>query len=217
MLVFSSIFAKITTLMSTLPKSIQNLIIQFGKLPGIGPKTAQRLTFYLLKQEGLDVQAFARAVSELQKDIIFCQVCFNMAESNPCKICSDKNRNQNLICVLEDPMDVVAMDQISEFSGVYHVLGGVISPLEGIGPDNLKIKELLERVGSKDSPKEIILATNPSLEGEATAMYISKQLKSPEYNHVKVTRIGRGLPMGADLEYADEFTLSKALEGRQEF
>jgi recombination protein RecR len=203
--------------MSTLPKSIQNLIIQFGKLPGIGPKTAQRLTFYLLKQPNIDIEAFARAVNELQKDIIFCSTCFNMAETNPCKICNDKGRNQNLICVLEDPMDVVAMDQISDFSGVYHVLGGVISPLEGVGPDNLKIKELLDRLNNPSEPKEIILATNPSLEGEATAMYIAKQLKSPNYSHIKVTRIGRGLPMGADLEYADEFTLSKALEGRQEF
>jgi recombination protein RecR len=203
--------------MSTLPKSIQNLIIQFGKLPGIGPKTAQRLTFYLLKQPNIDIEAFARAVNELQKDIIFCSTCFNMAEADPCKVCSDKSRNQNLICVLEDPMDVVAMDQISDFSGVYHVLGGVISPLEGIGPDNLKIKELLDRLSNPSEPKEIILATNPSLEGEATAMYIAKQLKNPDYSHIKVTRIGRGLPMGADLEYADEFTLSKALEGRQEF
>ncbi|MBX4205111.1 MAG: recombination mediator RecR [Candidatus Doudnabacteria bacterium] len=203
--------------MSTLPKSIQNLINQFSRLPGIGPKSAQRLTFYLLKQPGIDVEAFAKAVNELQKDIIYCSACFNMAETDPCKICNDKSRSQNLLCVVEDPMDVVAMDQISDFSGVYHVLGGVISPLEGVGPDNLKIKELLARVGSSSEPKEIILATNPSLEGEATAMYIGKLLKNPSYSHVKVTRIGRGLPMGADLEYADEFTLSKALEGRQEF
>ena len=203
--------------MSVLPKSIQNLIIQFGKLPGIGPKSAQRLTFYLLKQPSIDIEAFARAVNELQKDIIYCETCFNMAESNPCKICADAQRNHDLICVVEDPMDVVAMDQISDFRGVYHVLGGVISPLDGVGPDNLKIKELLARVADPNTPKEIILATNPSLEGEATAMYISKQFKQPNYSYVKVTRIGRGLPMGADLEYADEYTLSKALEGRQEF
>lgn len=186
-------------------------------MPGIGPKTAQRLTFYLLKQPAIDIDAFAQAIAGLQKNIIYCSVCFNMAESDPCKICSDTRRNQNLICVLEDPMDVVAMDQISDFSGVYHVLGGVISPLEGVSPENLKIKELAERVSDPGTPKELILATNPSLEGEATAMYISRLLKKPEYAHVKVTRIGRGLPMGADLEYADEFTLSKALEGRQEF
>lgn len=203
--------------MAILPKSIQNLINQFSKLPGIGPKSAQRLTFYLLKQPAIDVSEFARAVSELQKDIIYCSVCFNMAESNPCRICADRSRNQNLICVVEDPMDVVAMDQISDFAGVYHVLGGVISPLEGTGPDHLKIRELVTRLADTSSTKEIILATNPSLEGEATAMYISKLLKNEQLTHVKITRIGRGLPMGADLEYADEYTLSKALEGRQEF
>jgi recombination protein RecR len=203
--------------MSTLPKSIQNLINQFSKLPGIGPKTAQRLTFYMLKQPSIDIDAFAKSVAELQKNIIYCDTCFNMAESNPCKICADKHRNQNLICVLEDPMDVVAMDQISDFGGVYHVLGGVISPLEGVGPDNLRIKELFARTSDSNVSKEIILATNPSLEGEATAMYIAKLFKNPKYSHIRVTRIGRGLPMGADLEYADEYTLSKALEGRQEF
>ncbi|HEX5429692.1 MAG TPA: recombination mediator RecR [Patescibacteria group bacterium] len=203
--------------MSTLPKSIQNLITQLSRLPGVGPKTAQRLTFYLLKQPSIDVDAFAQALSNLQKNIIYCSVCFNMAETNPCKICADTHRNQNVICVLEDPMDVVAMDQLSDFPGVFHVLGGVISPLEGVSAENLTIRKLLERVRNPNSPKEIILATNPSLEGEATAMYISKLLKNPEYAHVKVTRIGRGLPMGADLEYADEFTLSKAMEGRQEF
>ena len=203
--------------MSTLPKSIQNLINQFSKLPGIGPKTAQRLTFYLLKSPNIDVEAFAKAVADVQKNIIYCSTCFNMAETNPCKICNDKNRNQNLICVVEDPMDVVAMDQISNFPGVYHVLGGVISPLEGVGPDNLKIQELVTRIADDSQTKEVILATNPSLEGEATAMYISKLLKNPKLSHIKVTRIGRGLPMGADLEYADEYTLTKALEGRQEF
>ncbi len=203
--------------MSTLPKSIQHLINQFSKLPGIGPKTAQRLAFYLLKQPPVDVEVFSKALEDLQKNIIYCATCYNMAEMNPCKICTDKTRNHNLICVVEDPMDVVAMDQISNNSFVYHVLGGVISPLEGVGPDNLKVKELLERVRNNDSQKEIILATNPSLEGEATAMYISKILKNPDFAHVKVTRIGRGLPMGADLEYADEFTLSKAFEGRREF
>jgi recombination protein RecR len=203
--------------MSTLPKSIQHLINQFSKLPGIGPKTAQRLAFYLLKQPPVDVEVFAKALDQLQKNIIYCDTCYNMAESNPCKICTDRNRSHNLICVVEDAMDVVAMDQISNFAGVYHVLGGVISPLEGVGPDNLKIKELLDRVQNSDESKEIILATNPSLEGEATAMYISRIIKNPKYAHIKVTRIGRGLPMGADLEYADEYTLSKALEGRQEF
>jgi recombination protein RecR len=222
--------------MSTLPKSIQNLINEFSKLPGIGPKSASRLAFYLLKQPGIDVQAFASAVANLQKDMIFCSACFNMAESDPCKICSDPKRQQNLICVVEDALDVVALDQIAEFSGVYHVLGGVISPLDGVGPENLKIKELYDRLqklpeadSSADlsavvltkaealTKAEVVLATNLSLEGEATAMYIAKQLKQPQFKQVKVTRIARGLPQGADLEYADEFTLSKALEGRREY
>jgi recombination protein RecR len=202
--------------MSTLPKSIQNLINEFGKLPSIGPKSAQRLTFYLLKAPAMDLLAFSSAVAELQKDIIYCSNCFNMTETSPCKICSDSKRNHNLIAVVEDTLDVVALDQISGFNGVYHVLGGVISPLDGVGPENLKIRELLERL-SQPEEKEIILATNPSLEGEATAMYIAKQLKAPQFSHMKVTRIARGLPTGADLEYADEYTLSKAMEGRREY
>jgi recombination protein RecR len=202
--------------MSILPKSIQNLINEFSKLPGIGPKTASRLTFYLLKNPNIDLLAFAQAVANLQKDIIFCSVCFNMSDADPCKICSDSKREQNLICVVEDALDVVAMDQISDFHGVYHVLGGVISPLDGVGPQDLKINELLKRL-LEPGDKEIILATNPSLEGEATAMYLAKQLKLPQFAHVKITRLARGLPSGADLEYADEFTLSKALEGRREY
>lgn len=202
--------------MSTLPKSIQNLINEFGKLPGIGPKTASRLAFYLLKSPNIDLQNFATTVANLQKNLIYCSVCFNMAESDPCKICADSKRDHNLICVVEDPLDVVAMDQILNFNGVYHVLGGVISPLDGVGPDNLKIAELQKRLEKLDSA-EIILSTNPSLEGEATAMYISKQLKTPQFKHIKVTRLARGLPSGADLEYADEYTLSKALEGRREY
>ncbi len=202
--------------MSTLPKSLQNLINEFAKLPGIGPKSASRLTFYLLKQPEIDIQTFATALANLQKNIIYCANCFNMAESNPCKICSDPQRNQNIICVVEDSLDVVAMDQIADIEGTYHVLGGVISPLDGVGPENLKIKELLDRLTKLSSP-EIILATNPSLEGEATAMYIAKQLRESQFNHVKVTRIARGLPSGADLEYIDEYTLTKALEGRREY
>jgi recombination protein RecR len=164
----------------------------------------------------IDLLNFAQAVTNLQKDIIYCSVCFNMAESDPCKICADNKRDHNLICVVEDPLDVVALDQISDFHGVYHVLGGVISPLEGVGPENLKIAELLKRL-EKSNNAEVILATNPSLEGEATAMYIAKQLKPSKFSHIKVTRIARGLPTGADLEYADEYTLSKALEGRREY
>ncbi|OGE81379.1 MAG: recombination protein RecR [Candidatus Doudnabacteria bacterium RIFCSPLOWO2_02_FULL_48_8] len=214
--------------MAQLPKSIQNLINEFAKLPGIGPKTAQRLSFYLLKQPQIDVQALGSAVSQLQKNIIYCSICHNMAEKNPCSICSDSKRDKNLICVVEDSLDVQAMDQIADFRGVYHVLGGAISPLDGIGPENLKIKELFDRLTMSKGifDIEVILATNPSLEGEATAMYIAKQIKNhppageagnSKFKNVKVTRIGRGLPMGADLEYADEFTLSKALEGRREY
>lgn len=202
--------------MSVLPKSIQNLINEFSKLPGIGPKTASRLAFYLLKQPSLDLESFAASINNLQKEIIFCTTCFNMAEAETCKICSDGRRNKNLICVVEDPLDVVAMDQIENFDGVYHVLGGVISPLDGIGPENLKINELLSRLSETKETKEIILATNPSMEGEATSMYIARSLKQPQFAHVKITRLGRGLPMGADLEYADEYTLSKSMEGRQE-
>ena len=202
--------------MSVLPKSIQNLINEFAKLPGIGPKSASRLTFYLLKQSNLDLQSFAGAVSNLLTDLRYCSRCYNMAETDPCKICSDPKRDQRLICVVEDPLDVVALDQIADFNGVYHVLGGVISPLDGVGPENLKIAQLLERLQGPE-PKEVVLTTNPSMEGEATAMYIAKQLKDPKYAHVKVTRIARGLPTGADLEYADEYTLSKALEGRREY
>ena len=202
--------------MSILPKSVQNLINEFSKLPGIGPKSAQRLTFYLLKQQNLDIQSFTDALTNLQKGIFYCATCFNMAEANPCKICADPKRAQNLICVVEDALDVAALDQIAEFTGVYHVLGGVISPLEGVGPENLKIKELLARLENLKEG-EIILATNPSLEGEATAMYIAKQLKLQKFSHIKITRIARGLPSGADLEYADEYTLTKALEGRREY
>ena len=200
-----------------LPKSIQNLINEFSKLPGIGPKTASRLAFYLLKQPDVDVVGFSNAIANIQKGIVFCTTCHNMSETDPCKICSDDKRNKNMICIVEDPLDAVAMSQIQEFNGVYHVLGGVISPLDGIGPEQLKINELLDRLLVTNEPKEIIIATNPSLEGEATAMYISRKLKEPKFQHIKITRIGRGLPMGADLEYADEYTLSKALEGRQEF
>ncbi len=202
--------------MSILPKSIQNLISEFAKLPGIGPKSASRLTFYLLKSSSIDLTSFSSAIQNLQKDIIYCATCFNMAESDPCKICADPKRQQNLICVVEDPLDVVAMDQIADYNGVYHVLGGVVSPLDGVSPENLKIKELLTRL-QKFETAEIVLATNPSLEGEATAMYIAKQLRQPHFTHVKTTRIARGLPTGADLEYADEYTLSKALEGRREY
>jgi recombination protein RecR len=204
-------------LMAILPRSIQNLINEFSRLPGIGPKSASRLAFYLLKQPDMDLDSLASALSALKRGLMFCSVCHNMTETDPCKICSDPKRDHNILLVVEDALDVLAMDQIEDYSGTYHVLGGVISPLDGIGPDDLKIKELLKRLLVNDQAKEVIIATNPSMEGEATAMYIAKELKNPIYNHVRPTRIGRGLPMGSDLEYADEYTLSKALEGRTEF
>ncbi len=203
--------------MAILPKSVQNLINEFAKLPGIGPKTASRLAFYLLKQPDLELEQFAKILSELQKSIIYCSVCHNMTENDPCSICADPKRNHNLICIVEDPLDVVAMDQVDDFNGVYHVLGGVISPLDGIGPDALKVEELLVRLAKDKEPKEVIFATNLSLEGEATSMFIAKKLKEGNFKHIKITRIGRGLPMGEDLEYADGYTLTKAMEGRKEF
>lgn len=208
---------KYLSIMNLLPKSIQILINEFSKLPGIGAKTASRLAFYLLKQPELDLNNFSQAIAKLKQNLIFCSVCHNMAESDPCRICKDEKRNHNLICVVEDPLDVVALNQIENFNGVFHVLGGVLSPLDGVGPDDLKIGELFTRLSADSTPKELVFATNPSLEGEATAMYIAKKLREGKFGHVKITRLGRGLPMGADLEYADEITLSRALDGRQEF
>jgi recombination protein RecR len=201
--------------MSILPSSVQNLINELAKLPGIGPKTAERLTFYLLRSADNDIQSLGQAIINLKNKIKTCSVCFNLAESDPCQICADKNRDVTKICVVEKPLDVLALEKTHEYEGLYHILGGAISPIEGIGPDNLRIRELLVRVQKdKGKVKEIILATNPSLEGEATAMYIKKLLKPLG---VKITRIARGLPTGAELEYADEITLSRALEGRKEY
>lgn len=204
-----------------LPKTIQDLIEEFSKLPGIGPKTANRLVFYLLSQTDSELRTFGEAVSLLKKNLYFCQKCFNFAESEICTICADSKRDQTKIAVVEDPLDIVALEKTG-FAGVYHVLGGVINPIEGISPDDLRVKELLERL-EKENLKELILALNPSLEGEATAMYLNREIdkmkeKSPELKkNLKVTRIARGLPVGGELEYADEITLGKALEGRKEF
>ncbi|MEW6408337.1 MAG: recombination mediator RecR [Patescibacteria group bacterium] len=200
--------------MSILPQSLQKLISEFEKLPGIGPKTAQRLSFYLLKQKQEDLDFFGRALLDLKKNIVLCSQCQNLAESNPCFICNDQRRDHSLICVVEQPHDVIALEQTHEYKGLYHVLYGAISPINNIGPENLKIKELLTRLQENSEIKEIILATNPNLEGEATAMYISKLIKPQGY---KITRIARGLPTGADLEYADEITLTNALKGRKEY
>ncbi len=198
--------------MANVPKSIQNLIEAFERLPGIGPKTAQRLTFYLLHAPKTEAEALAKAAVEMKEKTILCSICFNIGEQDPCLICSDPTRDQTQIAVVEDPLDVLALEKAS-FKGLYHVLHGVISPLENIGPDQLHIRELLPRL--KDGTvKEIILATNPTMEGEATAMYIQRLIGPLG---IKVTRIARGLPVGGDLEYADETTLSRAMEGRKEF
>lgn len=198
--------------MAQIPRSIQNLIEAFERLPGIGPKTAQRLTFYLLHAPKEEAQALAKASLEMKERTVLCSICFNIGEEDPCNICADSSRDKSVIMVVENPLDVLALEK-ANFKGFYHVLHGVISPLENIGPDEIHIRELLPRL--KDgSVKELILATNPTMEGEATAMYIQRLISSLG---VKVTRIARGLPVGSDLEYADETTLSRALEGRKEY
>ncbi len=196
------------------PKSIQNLIESFEKLPGVGPKTAQRLTFYLLHVPQYELDKFAESLTSLKTGTTICSNCFTVGESDPCEICEDKSRDQGLICVVEEPLDVLALERGGKYKGVYHVLHGRIDPLNNIGPDEIYIDKLLERI-KKSQITEIILATNPTMEGEATAMYITKQIKI-ENPDIRLTRIGRGLPIGADLEYADEITLQRALEGRSE-
>lgn len=201
--------------MSVLPRSVRKLIEELSRLPGIGHKSASRLAFFLLKTRDLEREKLAAAVKDLKINLGFCQQCQNLAESLLCSICNDKSREQNLICVVEEPLDVVSLEQGRAFKGTYHVLGGVISPIDGIGPNDLKIKELLERIKKLGSPVEVIIATNPSLEGEGTALYLAKQLKS--FRDLKLTRIAHGLPIGGDIEYADELTIAKALEGRREY
>lgn len=188
------------------------LIEEFSKLPGIGRKTAQRLAFHVIGQPYEAVERFSQAIIDAKRNVRYCQICTNLTDGEVCGICKDQSRNPGLICVVEDPRDVVAMEKTREFRGYYHVLHGAISPLDGVGPEDIKIKELLARIGTQDI-EEVILATNPNIEGEATAMYIAKLLKPMG---IKVTRIAHGIPVGGDLEYADEVTLTKALEGRRE-
>ncbi len=196
-----------------LPKSVRNVVEELSRLPGIGPKSAQRLAIYLLHSPKSRVDSLGKAISELRDNVVFCEECWNISENNPCEICSDENRNNGIICVVEQILDVVALEKTSEFNGVYHVLHGVLSPIDSVGPDQLKIADLVARIKTGDY-KEIILATNPSLEGEATALYLQKLLAGFDS---KITRIARGLPVGGDLEYADEITLTRALAGRGEF
>lgn len=198
--------------MQHLARPVARLIEEFEKLPGIGPKTAQRLTYFLLKASSEQAQGLAEAVMEVKEKIVFCSQCFNMTESDPCLICQEEERDRTIICVVEEPLDILALERTGGYNGLYHVLHGAISPVDGIGPEQLSIEPLIERL--KGSPvKEVILATNPNLEGEATAMYLHRLL-SPL--GLRVTRLARGLPVGADLEYADEVTLTRALEGRRE-
>lgn len=196
--------------MATLPQPIARLIDEFSRLPGIGPKTASRLTFYLLRMPEEQSVALGDALKALKSSIVTCKRCYNLSDNDPCEICRDLRRDSTVVCVVEEPLDVLALERTGEFKGLYHVLHGAISPVEGIMPQDLRIKELVERVG-KEPIEELILATNPNLEGEATASYIQRQLQGKT---VKITRLARGLPMGGDLEYADEVTLTRALLGR---
>ncbi|MCI6752592.1 MAG: recombination mediator RecR [Selenomonas bovis] len=191
---------------------LANLIEHFRALPGIGQKTAVRLAYHVLDMDAAAAKSLAGAILEAKEKIGYCNTCFNLSDRNPCAICDDEKRDHSVICVVEQPQDVAAMERMHEYKGVYHVLHGALSPLEGVGPDDLRIKELLTRLYDT-SVKEIIMATNPNVEGEATAMYIAKLLKP---SGIKVTRIAHGLPIGGDLEYADEVTLAKAMENRRE-
>ncbi|MUT67878.1 recombination mediator RecR [Paenibacillus sp. NEAU-GSW1] len=194
------------------PEPIAKLIDAFTRLPGIGPKTAARLAFHVLRMKEDDVIDFAKALVSVKRNLTYCSVCCNITDTDPCRICQDKTRDGSIICVVQESKDLVAMERTKEFQGYYHVLQGAISPIEGIGPDQIRIAELLQRL-SDERVQELILATNPNIEGEATAMYISRLVKP---FGIRVTRIAHGLPVGGDLEYADEVTLSKALEGRRE-
>ena len=198
--------------MAAHPPAVSRLIEALQRLPGIGPKTAQRLTFHLLKQQVASVQDLADALIDLKARVIHCTRCFNVTDRDPCSICDDPGRDEAVLCVVEEPNDLVAMERTGEFRGHYHVLLGALSPLDGIGPDELKVRELLARVEA-NHVREVILATNPNVEGDATALYLAKLLRPLG---LRVTRIARGLPVGGDLEYADEVTLSRALEGRRE-
>ena len=197
-------------------KPLLKLIESFEKLPGIGPKTAQRLTYYLLHVPQSELENFSEALKNLEKQTVLCSVCKNVSEKDPCPICSDSSRDESIILVLEQPLEIISFEKTRKFNGLYHVLHGAISPLENIGPDELFIDDLIKRIKkNKSKIREVIIATNPTMEGEATAMYLSKKLKTVN-GKLKVSRLGMGIPTGADLEYADEVTLTQALEGRRE-
>lgn len=198
--------------MAATPEAVTRLVDELSRLPGIGPKTASRLAYYLLRAPVEQVRSLGEAVSTLRDRITFCSRCFNITEADPCPICADERRERGVVCVVEEPLDVLAIERTGEYHGLYHVLHGAISPVEGIGPDDLRIAELVARVQA-GGIEEVILATNTSLEGEATAMYVQRQLLLLD---LRVTRLARGLPVGGDLEYADAVTLARALEGRRE-
>ena len=191
---------------------VQSLVEEFGRLPGIGPKSAQRLAFHILNAEAADAERLARAIVEVKEKVRFCARCFNVSELEECRICRDARRDPTVICVVEEPRDVLAIERTGEFRGRYHVLGGAISPIDGVGPDQLRIKELAARIGTEDV-REVVVATNPNIEGEATASYLARLLKAMD---LKVSRIASGLPVGGDLDYADEVTLGRAFTGRRE-
>ena len=195
------------------PRALNKIINELSKLPGIGGKTAQRLAFHILSLSDREAEALAEAIVSAKKNLRYCSECGNLTDQDKCLICSDATRDRSVICVVETPQDVVAMERIREYRGLYHVLHGAISPAEGIGPNDINLKSLITRLQASDEVKEIIIATNPNIEGEATAMYISRLLKPAG---IKVTRIAHGIPVGGDLEYADEVTLLKAIEGRRE-
>lgn len=194
------------------PKPLARLINEMSKLPGIGSKTAQRLAFYILSLEDKEAEQLAQSILTAKREMRYCSVCGNLTDTDPCSICSDPSRDETEICVVESPKDVMAMERIREFNGLYHVLHGVISPMDGVGPEDINLMSLLKRLQNSDV-KELIIATNPNIEGEATAMYIARLIKP---SGIKVTRIAHGIPVGGDLEYADEVTLLKAMEGRRE-
>ena len=200
--------------MKSLPKSVQNAIEEFARLPGIGLKSAQRMAFYLLRSDRKKSEDLGKAILELKQNIGICPECQNISDNEFCSICKDPSRDRGIICVVEEPLDMVALEKSGTYTGLYHILHGAISPVDGIGPDDLKIAELLTRIKKNKETKEVIIATNPTMEGETTAMYIQRLVVPLK---VSVTRIARGIPFGGDIEYADEVTLSKALEGRKEY
>lgn len=202
--------------MQKLPKAVRQLVEKFERLPGIGPRSAQRLVFYLLHNPEHELEDFADKLLALKKETVMCAKCHNIAESNPCSVCADQNRNESILCVVEQPLDLLAIEKSDKYHGLYHVLHGCISPLNNIGPDQLYLRDVLKRL---DGVKELILATNPTMEGEATALYIKEMIATSNLKNkddISITRIGHGLPIGADIEYADGVTLARALEGRRQ-